>query len=39
MIVIGADTHKVSHTVGAGDAATGRTMDGQPDRSGEAPRV
>jgi hypothetical protein len=24
MIVIGADTHKLSHTVGAVDAATGR---------------
>jgi transposase len=26
MIVIGADTHKVSHTVGAVDAATGRVL-------------
>ena len=26
MIVIGADTHKVSHTVGAVDAATGRVI-------------
>jgi transposase len=26
MIVLGADTHKVSHTVGAVDAATGRVM-------------
>lgn len=29
MIVIGADTHKRSHTVAAVDAATGRLLDEQ----------
>ncbi len=27
MIVLGADTHKASHTVGAVDAATGQVID------------
>jgi hypothetical protein len=37
MIVIGADTHKHSHTVGAVDAATGRAR--RPDGQGQAPLV
>jgi hypothetical protein len=38
MIVIGADTHKQSHTVGAVDAATGRLV-ADKDRQGQAPLV
>jgi fructose-1-phosphate kinase PfkB-like protein len=35
MIVIGADTHKVSHTVGAVDVVTGGML-ARSDRSGSA---
>ena len=36
MIVIGADTHKQSHTVGAVDAPTGRLIPSGPSRRGAA---
>ena len=38
MIVIGADTHKHSHTVAAVDAATGRAL-GERTVDGQAPLV